>query len=105
MYFKNDEIYIIEQQKIARCYYHYFKAIWKNYLHYYINSFIPTFQKIITKKQKKYCKDSTRSKTKFIINKNINLKKLLKKIFFSEKYLDGYRYSSTKKYKKIKQYF
>ena len=65
---KNDEIYIIEcTRRLPGDYYHFFASLssGENYLHYYINSFIPILQKIITKKPRKtYCKDSTRPANK-----------------------------------------
>ncbi len=106
---KNDEIYIIEcTRRLPGDYYHYFASLssGENYLHYYINSFIPILQKIITKKPRKNIVRIVQDQQiKSIINKNIKFKKIIKKNFFSEKYLDGYRYSSTKKYKKDKAIF
>ena len=84
---KSDEIYIIEcTRRLPGDYYHYFASLssGENYLHYYINSFIPILQKIITKKPRKNIVRIVQDQQiKSIINKNIKFKKI--KNFFSEK--------------------
>ncbi len=106
---KNNNIYIIEcTRRLPGDYYHYFASLstGENYLCYYVNSFIPEFEKI---PDKKFTHNIVRivrdQQIKSVINKSLHFKKIIEDNYFSEKQLDGYRYSTTKKYKKDKALF
>ena len=106
---KNNDIYIIEcTRRLPGDYYHYFASLstGENYLYYYLNSFMPKFEKIPEKKITNNIVRIVRDQQiKSIINKSLQFKKIIEDNYFSEKQLDGYRYSTTKKYKKDKALF